>query len=92
MLTWGGDLAWDCRNDQATAATPKDKLIHEPKRDFVYFDRLYEAEPERMLKNQRGLWDHQIADAKTGNFSRHAAYDERSPRRPQTFRKKEAIS
>ena len=80
LLAWGEHLAWDCRNDRATAVTPKDKLIHEPKRDFVYFDRLYEAEPERMLKYWRGLWDHQIADAKTGNFSRHAGLRQARPR------------
>jgi len=81
LLAWGEHLCWDCQNDRATAAKPEDKLIHEPKRGFLYFDLLYQAEPARMLKYARGLWDHQIADHRTGDFSRHAAYDKLGPGR-----------
>jgi hypothetical protein len=31
------------------------------------------------MKFSRGLWDHQIKDNTTGNFSRHAGYDRHSP-------------
>jgi hypothetical protein len=87
LLAWGEHMSWDCLNDKAAASTPADKLIHEPKRDLLYFDLLYEAEPEKMLKYARGLWDHQIADQKTGDFSRHAAYDKHDPRRGFDFPK-----
>ena len=87
LLAWGEHLCWECRNDRAAAAKPEDKLIHEPKRDFLYFDLLYQAEPERMLKYARGLWDHQIADHRTGDFSRHAAYDKHGPGRGFDFPK-----
>lgn len=87
LLAWGEHLCWDCQTDQAAAAMPGDKLIHEPKRDLLYFDLLYAAEPERMLKYTRGLWDHQIADQKTGDFSRHAAYDKHGPGRGYDFPK-----
>lgn len=79
FLAWGEHLSWDCLNDKAAAASPTDKLIHEPKRDLLYFDLFYDAEPERTLKYARGLWDHQIGNQKNGDFSRHAAYDKHGP-------------
>ena len=32
-----------------------------------------------MLAFAQGLWDHQIRDHKTGNFSRHAGYEHHGP-------------
>ena len=87
LLAWGEHLCWDCLHDRAAAARPDLKMIHEPKRDLLYFDLLYEAEPERTLKYARGLWEHQISDHKTGDFSRHAAYDKHGPGRGFDFPK-----
>lgn len=87
LLAWGEHMCWDCLNDQAVAAVPTDKLIHEPKRDLLYFDLLYSAEPERTIRYARGLWDHQISDHKTGDFSRHALYDKHGPGRGFDFPK-----
>lgn len=77
LVAWGEHLYWDCVADHAGDLNPK--KIHEPKRKLLYFDLLYAAEPERTLKFARGLWDHQIASQKTGDFSRHAAYDKHGP-------------
>jgi len=77
LLAWGEHLCWDLEKE--CAATQSGKLTHEPKRKLLLFDLLYEHEPQRVLQFARGLWEHQIRDPKTGNFSRHAAYDRHAP-------------
>jgi hypothetical protein len=86
LLAWGEHLSWNCFTEQAASLIP-DALVHEQKRKFIYFDQLYEAEPERTLKYARGLWEHQIGDQKTGDFSRHTAYDKHDPRKGWDFPK-----
>ena len=91
LLAWGEHTWWNCLTDEPesfekiTQGIPK--FIHEPKRDFNYFDLVYQYEPERMIKYARGLWDHQIFDQKTGDFSRHANYDIHQPRKGFDFPK-----
>jgi len=86
LLAWGEHLCWDCRTDTPGTLMGA-KLIHEPKRKVQFFDLLYAAEPERTLAYARGLWEHQIADHKTGNFSRHARYDAHGPGKDYDFPK-----
>jgi len=78
LLAWGEHLFWDCKLDQA-GTMQRGNLIHEPKRKLMFFDRLYEAEPQRTLAFARGVWEHQIANHETGDFSRHARYDAHGP-------------
>ncbi|MDR1190470.1 MAG: hypothetical protein LBK60_02250 [Verrucomicrobiales bacterium] len=84
LLAWGEHTWWDCLAD---AVATNMKNTHEPKRAFGYFDLVYQVEPERMLRYARGLWDHQIANKKTGDFSRHATYDKHGPRNGFDFPK-----
>ena len=77
LLAWGEHLYWNCVEDRLGDLDPN--RTHEPKRKLVFFNELYEVEPERTLNYARGLWDHQIADQKTGDFSRHAKYDRHAP-------------
>ena len=85
FLAWGEHLYWNCLEDRLGDLDPN--KTHEPKKKFIYFDLLYDLEPERTLKYAHGLWNHQIADKKTGNFSRHAKYDRHDPRRDYDFAK-----
>jgi hypothetical protein len=86
LVAWGEHLWWDCFND-CPGEFYGGKKIHEPKRKLVFFDLLYKDEPERTLRYARGVWEHQIADHKTGDFSRHAAYDKHAPGRGYDFPK-----
>lgn len=86
LLAWGEHLYWDCFKDCLGEQFNTSK-IHEPKRKFLYFDYLYSADPERTIKYALGLWDHQIADKNTGDFSRHARYDYHSPAKGADFPK-----
>lgn len=85
LLAWGEHLYWDCVRDRLGDLDPN--KIHEPKRKFIYFDELLEWDSERALKYARGLWEHQIADQKTGDFSRHAKYHVHNPGRGKDFPK-----
>jgi hypothetical protein len=78
LLAWGEHLCWDLQTD-AAADMNSDKLIHEPKRPTVLFDKLYELNPTAMINYADGLWDHQIANHTDGNFSRHARYGYHAP-------------
>ena len=88
LLAWGEHLYWNCLKDKLGDLDPN--KTHEPKRKLIFFQELYEAEPERMLKYTRGTWEHQVYDHKTGNFSRHAKYDRHAPRKDSDFEKEAA--
>lgn len=78
LLAWGEHMYWDCKLD-SPGSLQKGMQIHEPKRKFMFFDQLYAAEPARVVRFARGLWEHHIGDKKTGNFTRHARYDAHQP-------------
>lgn len=85
LLAWGEHLYWNCIEERLGDLDPN--KTHEPKEKFVFFDLLHDVDPERTLKYAHGLWNHQIADQQTGNFSRHAKYDRHAPRRDYDFAK-----
>ncbi|MCB1086699.1 MAG: hypothetical protein KDM63_06615 [Verrucomicrobiae bacterium] len=85
FLAWGEHLYWNCVADKLGDLDPN--KTHEQKRKFIYFDDLYASDPDRTVKYARGLWEHQIADHETGNFSRHAKYDRHAPGRDYDFAK-----
>ena len=78
FLAWGEHLYWNCFEDRLGDDLEPGK-IHEPKRPFIYFDYLYSVDPVRTIKYAQGLWDHQIFDKNTGDFSRHARYHIHAP-------------
>ena len=86
LLAWGEHLSWDCLKDKIGAPphrVPDEghnrAYIHEPKRKFLFYNELLEWNGPGALNYARGLWEHQICDQKTGDFSRHAAYDKHEP-------------
>lgn len=87
LLAWGEHLDWNCVLDAPGTKDNPQSLIHEPKRKLLFFDLWYAAEPARTIDYARGLWEHQIADHKTGDFSRHAGYDRHKPGKGYDFPK-----
>jgi hypothetical protein len=55
------------------------ELTHEFARPWVLWARSFELAPEASKRFALGLWNHQIADQKTGGFDRHAPYDRHGP-------------
>jgi len=58
---------------------------HEFARPWVLWDRSFELAPEASRKFALGLWNHQIANRKTGAFDRHAPYNRHGPRDGRDF-------
>jgi hypothetical protein len=77
LLYWGEHAGWDFR-----AEKPLDKLngdIHEFYRPWVLWQRSWQLAPECCRRFALGLWEHQIGDHKTGDFSRHAKISSHGP-------------
>ena len=77
LLPWGEHLSWDCIADKPISGG--EESMHEFARPWVLWDRCYELAPEQSKRFALGLWNHQIANQKTGGFDRHAPYFEHGP-------------
>jgi len=84
LFAWGEHLGWnflaESRIQQHGSAG-----THEFYRPWVLWERCFRLAPEACAKFAMGLWNHQIADHKTGDFSRHAAYDRHGPGRSSQY-------
>src|SRR5882672_7547166 len=77
LLPWGEHLSWDCVADKPISGG--EEAMHEFARPWVLWDRCYELTPDESKRFALGLWNHQIANQKTGGFDRHAPYFEHGP-------------
>ena len=73
LLCWGEHAGWDFRTE-ARIDKPAGN-IHEFYRPWVLWDRSWKLAPEACGRFASGLWQHQIGDHETGDYSRHAAID-----------------
>ncbi len=77
LLPWGEHMSWDVMLDAPIAGGSV--VVHEFARPWVLWDRCFVLAPEASRRFALGLWEHQIADHKTGGFDRHAPYFEHGP-------------
>jgi len=77
LLPWGEHLAWDVMLDQPISGSTE--LTHEFSRPWVLWDESFRLAPEAAKRFALGLWNHQIANQKTGAYDRHAPYDRHGP-------------
>ncbi len=77
LLPWGEHLSWDVMLDRPVSGG--DEMMHEFALPWVLWDRCFALAPEASRKFALGLWEHQIADHRTGGFDRHAPYLEPGP-------------
>jgi hypothetical protein len=54
-------------------------VTHEFYRPWVLWERSFELDREACERFALGLWEHQIFDQGTGDFSRHASWDRHNP-------------
>ncbi len=78
LLPWGEHMSWDVILDKPIAAGAG-LAVHEFARPWVLWDGCFTLAPEASKRFALGLWEHQIADHKTGGFDRHAPYFEHGP-------------
>jgi hypothetical protein len=83
LLPWGEHLAWDVMLDRPISSSTD--FTHEFARPWVLWDKSFALAPEASKRFAAGLWNHQIADHKTGAFDRHAPYDRHGPRDGKDF-------
>jgi hypothetical protein len=77
LLPWGEHLSWDVILDVPISGG--DEMMHEFARPWTLWDRCFALAPEPSGRFALGLWEHQIANHKTGGFDRHAPYFEHGP-------------
>ena len=80
LLAWGEHLGWGFESESMIGNDE-----HEFYRPWVLWDRVRELSPEALPRFARGLWEHQIYDQRTGEFSRHASYREHEPQRGNDY-------
>ena len=83
LFYWGEHAGWDLRNDK-----PGDYAsgnTHEFFRPWVLWDRCWRLAPDACRQFATGLWEHQIADHVTGDYSRHASIDRHGPGRGSPY-------
>jgi hypothetical protein len=83
LLPWGEHLSWHVMLDKPISSGTD--YNHEFARPWVLWDKSFELAPEASKRFALGLWNHQIANQKTGGFDRHAPYDRHGPRDGKDF-------
>jgi len=77
LLWWGEHAGWDFRTEQRIDKPAG--TTHEFYRPWVLWDRSWQLAPEACRRFALGLWEHQIGDHQTGDYSRHAPIDKHGP-------------
>jgi hypothetical protein len=81
LMCWGEHLHWDFFDEKCGYLLDD---IHEAD-SWPFMDKWYELAPEGAWKYVIGEWDHQVADKKTGDFSRHAGWSSHIPEKGSDF-------
>jgi len=74
LVAWGEHASWDFERDKLAGQNR-----HEFFRPWVLWEKCWALAPEACAAYARGLWDHQIMDKKTGEFSRHGRITSHGP-------------
>jgi hypothetical protein len=77
LFAWGEHIGWDFQTEQRIDRPASD--THEFYRPWVLWERSFDLAREPVKAFAHGLWEHQIGDHRTGNFSRHASYSSHKP-------------
>jgi hypothetical protein len=77
LFYWGEHAGWDLNRDAPMEGRAAN--THEFYRPWELWDRSYALAPQACERFARGLWEHQIGDHRTGDYSRHASIDKHGP-------------
>lgn len=80
LFAWGDHIYWDFHTNSMGGYR-----FHELGGAWPFRDLIYELAPEQAWQFALGLWNHQVADHETGNFSRHTLYEEHGPQKNRDF-------
>ena len=79
LMAWGEHCGWDFLSEQRVTQNHNTDGIHEFCNNWELWPRHFRLQPQASHRFAIGLWQHQIADQKTGDFSRHAFIDHHGP-------------
>ncbi len=79
LYAWGEHMGWNFKSESEIERT------HEFARPWGLWDLSFEVAPEASLRYATGLWEHQIGDHETGDFSRHAIWAKHDARTGMGF-------
>ena len=98
LIAWGEEMSWMLHYDAARLrddgimdgtydGRPYDNDLHEPGARWApeLWDKAFTLSPAGARAFAQGLWDHQISDQSTGDFSRHAKYSAHGPGDGESF-------
>jgi len=74
LYAWGSHLYWDVHKDQPIYANTGQPDAGYGGHEYNYVWPYWDQNPEALTRFAHGIWNHQITNQKTGNFSRHADY------------------
>jgi hypothetical protein len=77
LFCWGEHAGWDFQTEKRIDKPAGN--THEFYRPWVLWERSWQLAPEPSRRFALGLWEHQIGDHQTGDYSRHAAIDSHGP-------------
>ena len=77
LLYWGEHAGWDLQTDSPLEKRSGD--IHEFFRPWILWNKSWQLAPEPCHRFALGLWEHQIGDHETGDYSRHATISKHGP-------------
>jgi hypothetical protein len=77
LFWWGEHAGWDLRTDKPLNKNAGN--THEFYRPWILWQRSWQLADKACERFARGLWEHQIGDHKTGDFSRHASIASHGP-------------
>ena len=77
LFCWGEHAGWDFQSEKRIDKPAGN--THEFYRPWVLWDRSWPLAPDPSRRFALGLWEHQIGNHQTGDYSRHAAIDSHGP-------------
>jgi hypothetical protein len=77
LLWWGEHAGWDLRTDKPLKKGAGN--THEFYRPWILWQQSWQLAEEACERFARGLWEHQIGNHKTGDFSRHSSIASHAP-------------
>ncbi len=70
LLYWGGHYCYDALGDRLVGESE----THELKRNFPYYELMWEVDPDATRRYIEAVWNGHILDWETLDFNRHAKY------------------
>lgn len=82
LMAWGEHMGWDFNTETIIwredtyhhGGELRECETHEFGKPWIFWERSFDLAPQACEKFALGLWNHQIHNQETGNFSRHAIY------------------